>query len=118
MGLQINIQKIAQPIKEANLWNRLTVLNQSKKDASARAISAATSDTDRKKVIATHSMLVRYGTSCFLHLLDAEPAPSVDRSEQIREGRIARAAAEQFKFKLSLSKSVSNVSHDHCYQNW
>lgn len=61
-------------------------------------------------------MLVRYGTSCFLQLFDAEPAPSINRSEKIREERIARAAAEQLKFKQSVSQLVNNVNHDHNYQ--
>ena len=109
-------RRIAQPARKANLWNRLQLINQSKKDASARAIPAATNDKDRQKAVATHSMLARYGTSCLLQLFDPEPAPSVSRSKQIREERIARAAAEQLKFKQSLSQSVKNVSHDHTYQ--
>ena len=74
-------------------------LDRSKKDASTCTVYSATNDTDRKKAIATQTMLIRYGTSCFLQLFDAEPAPSVNRVEQIREKRIARAAAAQLKFK-------------------
>ena len=109
-------RRIAQPARKANLWNRLQLINQSKKDASARAIPAATNDKDRQKAVATQSMLARYGTFCLLQLFDPEPAPSVSRSKQIREERIERAAAEQLKFKQSLSQSVKNVSHDHTYQ--
>ncbi|XP_065901931.1 uncharacterized protein [Dysidea avara] len=110
-------RRIAQPARKANLWNRLMMLDQSKKDAATSAVNSATNSIERKKANATQSMLSRYGTSCFLQLFDAEPAPSVNRSEQIREERIARAAAEQLKFKHSLSKSVNNVNHDHCYPN-
>jgi len=109
-------RRIAQPVRKAKLWNRLITLDQSKKDASTRAIYSATNDTERKKAIAAQSMLIRYGTSCFLQLFDAEPAPSVNRSERIREERIARAAAQQLKFTQSLSQMVNNVNHDHSYQ--
>ena len=112
---RLTSRRIAQPVRRAKLWNRLMALDQSKKDASTRAICSATNDTDRKKAIATQLMLIRYGTSCFLQLFDAEPAPSVNRVEQIREERIARAAAEKLKFKQDLSQLVNNVNHDHSY---
>lgn len=108
-------RRIAQPARRAKLWDRLMALDQSKKDTSTCAVYSATNDTDRKKAIATQSMLIRYGTSCFLQLFDAEPAPSVNRVEQIREERIARAAAQQLKFKQDLSQLLNNANHDHSY---
>jgi len=109
-------RRVAQPARKANLWNRLMKLDQLKKDAATTAVYSATNSEERKKAIATQSVLNRYGTSCFLQLFDPEPSPMVNRAEQIREERIARAAAEQRKFKQGLSQSVDYVNHDHSYQ--
>ena len=59
------------------------IVDQSKKDASTCAVYSATNDTDRKKAIATQSMWNISSVRC---------RPSVNRVEQIREERIARAA--------------------------
>ena len=75
----------------------------------------AVNDVERKKAVASHSMLVRYGTSCFLQLLDDEPAPSENRTKQIREERIARAVAQKSKFQQELCRNIKVVNHDHNY---
>lgn len=62
-------------------------------------------------------MIQKYGTSCFLQLFDDEPTPtsSVNRLQQNREERIARAAAKRSQFKLELSHIVTAKNHDHTY---
>lgn len=64
-------------------------------------------------------MLTRYGTSCFLQLLDEE-APSVieNRIETMklkRQERLERAAAQRKKFLDELSALQQCVGHDHSY---
>ena len=56
--------------------NRLSLLEQKKINAADEALSSAITPIEKKKASQTKSMLTRYGTSCFLQLLDEE-APSV-----------------------------------------
>ena len=108
-------RRVLQPEQKANLWNRLVKLDQSKKAASTCAILTATNDASKKKAVATQSKLLRYGTSCFIQLFDDEPAPSINRTQQMREERRAREESKQIKFKQDLSRLIDNVGHDHCY---
>ena len=34
-------------------------------------------------------MITNYGTSCFLQILDEEPAPQLSRKEELRKERLA-----------------------------
>ena len=72
-------------------------INSSAINKNQSAVSSAVSDSEKKKATEGQSMLFRYGTSCFLQLLDDEPGPSENRLQQIRNERIARAAAKRAK---------------------
>ena len=74
-----------------------------KKEAAVQAVCSATSDVERKKAIEAQAMLNRYGTSCFLKLLDDEAAPSEDRTQRARDEQLAKAKAMKSKFQHELS---------------
>jgi len=62
-------------------------------------------------------VLLRYGSSCFLQLLDEETAPTENRLDQIRSERIARAAHKKSQFQLSLAHLTEATNHDYNYFN-
>ena len=105
------------PERRDNFRNRLLKLEQAKAEAAAKAVDSAVSANEKRKAVQTQSMIQKYGTSCFLQLFDDEPmtASTVDRLQQNREDRIARAAAKKSQFKLELSQLVTAMHHDHTY---
>ena len=112
-------KRIVDPNKARNMKNRLSLLEQKKINAADEALSSAITPIEKKKASQTKSMLTRYGTSCFLQLLDEE-APSVieNRIETMklkRQGRLERAAAQRKKFLDELSALQQCVGHDHSY---
>ena len=110
-------RRVVHPNRKIRLRDRLLRIEQTKKEAAKCTASLAVSDVERKKALETQSMLVRYGTSCFLQLLDDERAQSEDSTKQIKEERILRAAAQKSKFQQELSRSIKGVNHDHSYCN-
>ena len=102
--------------KRASLRNRLLNIDQARKDAATLSIASATSKTQRKKVIESQTMIISYGTSCFLQLLDDEPAPSMDnRIQQTRAQRLAKAEAQRSKLQKDLSTLLEQANSDHNY---
>ena len=110
-------KRIFHPERKANLRNRLTQIQTTKTKAATCAVSSAISDNEKRKTTEAQSMLLRYGTSCFIQLLDDEPAPSENRLQQIRNERIARATAKRSHFQLKLSILTKAVNLDHNYCN-
>ena len=92
-------------------------LEQVKTEAAASAVDSAISVSEKRMAIEAKSMIQKYGTSCILQLFDDEPSPksSVNRLQQSREERIARAATKRSQFKLELSHLVAAKNHDHTY---
>ena len=107
--------RTVHPEKKANLRSRLSQIQQMKTKAAACAVSSAITDSEKKKATEVQSMLHRYGTSCFLQLLDEEPTPSEDRLQKIRNERIARAAAKRSQFQLDITSITEAMNHDHHY---
>ena len=112
-------RRIVNPNKARNMRNRLSLLEQDKISAADEALSSAITPIEKKKASQTKSMLTRYGTSCFLQLLDEE-APSVieNRIETMkmkRQERLERAAAQRKKFLDELCALQQCVDHDHSY---
>lgn len=62
-------------------------------------------------------MIERYGTSCFLQLLDDEPAPIENRLENLKQERLALAAAKKKNFQDDLSAKLLHLNLDHCYSS-
>jgi len=107
----------AHPDRKENLRKRLLKIEQAKTEAAASAVDSAISTTEKRRANEAQSMILKYGTSCFLQLFDNEPTPisSVNRLQQNREERIARAMAKSSQFQLELSKLVAAINHDHTY---
>ena len=106
------------PERKENLRKRLLRIEEIKIEAADHAVHTAVSDSSKRKATEENSMLLKYGTSCFLQLFDNEstPASSVnDRLQQNREQRIARAAAKKAKFQFELSFLVAAKDNDHTY---
>ena len=60
----------------------------------AALLSAAT-DSEKKKATEEKCMIEKYGTSCFLQLLDDEPAPMENRLEKLKKQRLTLAATKR-----------------------
>ena len=108
-------RRVVQPNRKINLRNRLLKIEQTKTETAKHVVVLAVNDVERRKAVEAHSMLERYGTSCFLQLLDDEPAPLENRTKQIREEGIAKAAAQKLKFQQEVSKNIKEVNYDHNY---
>lgn len=108
-------RRAVPPDRKVNLRKKLLEIDQAKKVTATHAISLATNDTERKKAIETQSMLLQYGTSCFLQLLDDEPALTEDRIQKLKDERIARATAKRLKFQQEVTSIIDKANHDHCY---
>ena len=98
-----------------NLRKRLLDIDQAKKEAAVHAVYSATNDVEKKKAIEAQTMITRYGTSCFLQLLDDEPAPFEDRIQKAREERISRAKAMKLKLQQELCNLIDVINRDHSY---
>ncbi|XP_065893458.1 uncharacterized protein [Dysidea avara] len=110
-------RRAVPPDRRPNLRSRLLAIDQKKKEVAVHAVASATNVAETKKAIEAQTMLSRYGTSCFLQLLDDEPAPSEDRLQRAREERISKAKAMKSKFQQELCNLVDIINHDHCYSS-
>ena len=59
------------------------------------ALCMAQSLAQKKKAVQTKSSLERYGSSCFLQLLDDKPAPVDSHLDEIKKERLAQAAKQK-----------------------
>ena len=108
-------RRTLHPEKKANLRSRLSQIQEIKIKAAAGSVSSAVTDVEKKKAIEAQSMLLRYGTSCFLQLFDEEPSTSDDRLQKTRNERIAKAAAKRSQFQLDIAGMTKALNHDHDY---
>jgi len=103
-----------QPDRRVNLRKRLLTIAQARKEAAICAVASATNDAQRKQANEAQTMVIRYKTSCFLQLLDDEPAPSSEnRVLQAREAQLARAEVQRSKLPKELSSLLSQANCDH-----
>ena len=86
-------RRIVDPNKGRNLRRRLTSLEQHKIEAMDKAIFSATYEAEKKEANQTRSLISRYGTLCFLQLLDDEASPAENQLEMLKMERLERAAA-------------------------
>ena len=108
-----------QPDRRSNLRKKLLSIDLAKKEVVTLAVASATNDVQRKKAIEAQTMLMRYGTSCFLQLLDDAPAPSSqNRILMAGDERIARAEALRSKFQKNLSCLLDQVNREHTYSTY
>lgn len=85
------------------LRQRLFVIEQYKTSAANAALLSATTDSEKRKATEEKCMIEKYGTSCFLQLLDDEPAPMENRLDELKKQRLALAAMKKKKFLEDLS---------------
>jgi len=60
-------------------------------------------------------MLERCGSSCFLQLLDDEPAPLETHFDEIKKEQLARAAAQKKRLLIELAATICHVNYDYPY---
>jgi len=78
-----------QPDRRVNLRKRLLTIDQARKEAATLAVASASNDVQRKKAIEAQTMVMGYGTSCVLQLLDDEPALSSENKSTAGKGGMA-----------------------------
>jgi len=110
-------RRIVNPNKARSLRERLCVVQQSKADAAGAALVSATNEAEKKKAYRRKCMIEKYGTCCFLQLLDNDPAPVESRTEILKQERLALAEAKKKKFQDELSSKLLSLSLDHCYSS-
>ena len=95
------------------------MLEQCKITAADEAVSLASTQSEKKKASQTKAMLTRYGTSCFLQLLDEDVPPAVENRIEVmqseRQERLERAVAKKKKFLSELATAQQPISLDHSY---
>ena len=109
-------RRIVDPNKARKLQERLSVIEESKIAATDHVILGARTPGEKKKASEAKSLLTKYGSSCFLQILDNEPAPSQNHLEEIKEERLVRAATKRKKFQEELSAQLLHIQHDHGYR--
>ena len=107
-------RRIVDPNKGRNLRRHLALLEQHKIETMDKAVLSATNEAEKKKANQTRSLISRYGTSCFLQLLDDEASPAENRLEMLKMERLERAAAKK-KFLEVISTMQQLFHHDHSY---
>jgi len=111
--------RIVDPNKARNLHKRLAVLEQCKITAADEAVSLAVTQSENKKATQTKAMLAKYGTSCFLQLLDEDVPPAVENRIEVmqseRQERLERAVAKKTKILSELAIAQQSISLDHSY---
>ena len=107
-------RRIVDPNKVRLLRQRLFVIEQYKTSAANAALLSATTNSEKRKLTVEKCMIEKYGTSCFLQLLDDEPAPTENRLDELKKERLALAATKK-NFLEDLSCKLQNLNHDHSY---
>ena len=108
-------RRLVDPNRARNLRESLSIIGQDKISAANLDASAALTFAEKKKATRTKSLLETYGSSCFLQLLDDEPAPLETHFDEIKKERLARAAAQKKRLLTELTARLHHVNHDHTY---
>ena len=108
-------RRIIDPNKARKLKESLSHNHQNKISIANHAISVAKTTAEKKRANQTKLLLERYGSSCYLQLLDDEPAPAENHLEEIKSERIARTAMQRRMFLDELLAKQHHVKHDHTY---
>jgi len=108
-------RRIVDPNKARTLRENLLQIEKNKLDSADFANCTAATEKARKQALENKSMISSYGTSCFLQILDEEPAPEISRKEELRKERLAKAEKQKQLFMQQMAVKQSNVQHDHDY---
>ena len=95
----------------------MSSIEQTKVAAADHSISVAQTSSERRKATQVKLLLEKYGSSCFLQLLDEESAPLETHLDEIKQERLSRAAAQKEKLLHDLAAKLSHMNHDHTYTN-
>ena len=98
-------RRIVDPNKARRLRESLSEIEQNKLYLADFAICTPTTVKARKQALEKKSMISSYGTSCFLQILDEEPAPEISRR--------GRAGEQKQLFMQQLAVQQASVQHDH-----
>jgi len=69
----------------------------------------------KKKAALDKSLLERHSSSCYLQLLDDEPAPVDSKLDEINKERLIQATKQKKKLLNELVAKLDQVNHDHTY---
>jgi len=108
-------RRIINPDKSRDLHEQLSTIEQNKIIAINNAICDVETPKEKKKAIQAKLQLSKYGSSCFMQLLDNEPSPKETHLDEIKTERLARAAAAKKKFQEKLAVQVKHIELDHSY---
>lgn len=108
-------RRIVNPDKIRKLHERLSTVEQNKIMTINTAIYEAATSKEKKKAIQAKLLLTKYGSSCFMQLLDNKPSRKETRLDEIKTERLAQAAAAKKVFLLKLSAQEKHVGQDHSY---
>ena len=112
-------RRIIDPDKGCTLRESLCIIKQNNINAASFAVSVDSTERERERerenaALAKVSMMTSYGT-CFLQILDDDPAPLDNRKDEMQKERKARAEMQKKRYMEQLSASQSSVKHDHNY---
>ena len=100
---EVTLNKMEYGIEKRPKLHRVkSLLKQDKSQATDRAVLSALSDAEKQKANQTRSQISRYGTSCFLQLLDDNAPPAENRLENLKTERLKKAAAKKKFFFFDL----------------
>jgi len=108
-------RRLVDPNTARNLREALLSIEKIKVANANNAVSAAQTSSQKRKANQNKLLIETYGTSCYLQLLDDEPAPPETHLDEIRKERLSRANAQKKKLLSELGAKLSHVKHDHTY---
>jgi len=108
-------RRIVNPDKIRNFHKQLATIEQNKIMTLNDVICVTASSKEKKRATEAKLQLTKYGSSCFMQLLDDEPSPKETHLDQIKTERLARAAAAKKKIQDEFLAQAKYVGHDHSY---
>ena len=85
--------------------------------AASKAVDSSKTEVEKKKANRNKAILKKYGSSCFVQLLDDKAAPSENHEDEVKEQCLARAAIKK-KFQRELAAKLDHINHDHTYSSY
>ena len=108
-------RRMVNPNKIRKLHERFSTVEQNKIMTINTAICEAETSKEKKKTVQAKLLLTKYGSLCFMQLLDNKPSPKETHLDKIKTERLVRAAAAKKIFQEKLSAQAKHVGQDHSY---
>ena len=90
--------RLLDPKRPLRLWQQLFEVQRSKLRNAEEDVASAETGKQHNAASRKRALLKRYGSSCFIQLLDNESCPDVNMAEKTRTKRIARALKKKALF--------------------